>query len=150
MSGYSWIILAVTFFFLFWLGILEVISRAGGWKRVGQRYAATSVPEGRRFSMQHIAFGWVDYNGCLTIIVAPEGIFLSLWQPFRFSHPNLLIPWSVLHVLKVKATGWTKEVKLAIEEPALAKVKLPYKIVEAAQELLPAWKDEPAAESESN
>jgi hypothetical protein len=125
-------------FALFWVVLLELISRAGGWKRVAQQYRATTLPEGRTFTMQHCAFSWVDYNGCLTIVVSAEGVYLRLWPPFRFSHPALLIPWSALHVLKVRATGWSKEVKLAIDEPAIATMKLPFKVVEAAQGLMPA------------
>jgi hypothetical protein len=112
---------------------------------VAGRYRATDVPEGRRFRMQHIAFGWLGYNGCVTIIVSPDGVYLALWPPFRFSHPALLIPWSALHVVRIKSSGWSKEAKLTIEDPPLASLKLPYKVIEAAQELAPAWKSPPAA-----
>jgi hypothetical protein len=137
------LILIATGFVLFWMALLELLSRASGWKRVAQRYRALTVPEGQKFSMQHCAFGWADYNGCVTIIVAPEGVYLALWPPFRLSHPPLLIPWSALHVLKVKPTGWVKEVKLAIDDPPLARLTLPYKIVEAAQGLLPTLEAAP-------
>jgi hypothetical protein len=136
----SILVVVVTFFVLFWIGLLETLSRLTGWKRVAGPYRATAVPEGRRFRMQHIAFGWADYNGCVTIIVAAEGLYLSLWPPFRFGHPALLIPWSALHALKLKSSGWFKEAKLNIDDPPLATLKLPYKIIEAAQELGAGWK----------
>jgi hypothetical protein len=139
-------------FALIWVVLLEVIARSGGWKRVAERYRATVVPEGRMFRMQHCAFGWVDYNGCVTIIVTAEGIYLALMALFRLSHPPLLIPWSALHVLKLKTSGWSKEAKLSIDEPPIATLKLPYKVIEAAEGLLPvkqtAEVEEPASERE--
>jgi len=36
-------------------------------------------------------------------------------------------------------SGLVQEAKLAIDEPPLASLRLPYKIIEAAQELAPAW-----------
>jgi hypothetical protein len=141
-----WLLAAIAFFYgLFWIGLLELLSRLGGWKRGAARYRATDAPQGRRFRMQHIAFGWLDYNGCVTIIVSPDGVYLSLWPPFRLSHPALLIPWSALHAIKIKSSGWFPQAKLAIDEPPLASLTLPYKVIEAAQELAPAWQASRAA-----
>jgi hypothetical protein len=148
MTIFSVLVITATFLILMWIVMLELLSRAGGWKRVAQRYAAPSAPEGRKYCMQSCSFSWVGYNGCLTIIVSPAGIHLSLWPLFRFSHPALLIPWSALHVLKVKSGGWIKEVKLAIDEPPLAKLTLPYKVVEAAGGLMPAWQNDESVASE--
>jgi len=58
---------------------------AWGWSILAGQYTAPHVPEGKKFSMQSIAFGWVEYNGCLTIVVvAEEGRYLSTW-PFSMS-----------------------------------------------------------------
>jgi hypothetical protein len=99
----SVLLIVATFFVLVWVGLLELLSRLGGWRRVADRYRATAVPEGRVFRMQHVAFGWLNYNGCVTIIVSPTGVYLSLWPLFRLSHPALLIPWSALHVVRIKS-----------------------------------------------
>jgi hypothetical protein len=120
-----------------WLLILLVVSWASGWSTLGQRYRATEMPQGEKFRMQFASFGWLDYNGCLTIVVAPDGIYLALWWMFRFAHPALLLPWSSLHVEKIKATGWVKQVTIHVDDPPVARVKLPLRILDAAQRLRP-------------
>ena len=132
------VVLAFASAAIVWTLVLELLSRAGGWKRVARRYKATKRPPGRTFRMQSCSFGWVDYIGTRTIVVSAEGIYLGLWPILRLSHPALLIPWSALHVGSSNPTGLFKRVKVAIDQPALATLRLPYKVVEAAAELVPA------------
>jgi hypothetical protein len=113
---------------------------------VAERYPAASVPDGQKFSMQYVAFRWVEYNGCLTIRVSPEGLYLAIWPLFRFAHPPLLIPWAALHILAVRQTWWNRDVLLAVDSPEITRIRLPLRVVEAVRSLLP----EVQAESEND
>jgi hypothetical protein len=126
------------FFVCFWLVLLSTIAWLGGWSALARHYKAVNAPSGQRFSMQSGALGWIDYNGCLTLRVCPEGLYLAIWPLFRFAHPPLLIPWSALHVLKVQDKWWSRHVDMAVDTPAIARLRLPLKVVEAAQKLSPA------------
>lgn len=86
--------------------------------------------------MQRGRFGWVDYNGCLTIHVTLEGLHISIWPVLRFGPPSMCIPWSALHVREVVEKWWCHDIVLSVGEPEIARVRLPLKIAEAAEGLL--------------
>jgi hypothetical protein len=118
-----------------WLLIMRFAAWSSGWSRLARTYRATAAPEGERFRWQSARFGWADYNGCLTLVVAREGLHLTLCRLFSFGHAPLLIPWSDLHVRRVKATGWFPRVEVAVGEPAAVVLTLPYAVLEAAEHL---------------
>jgi hypothetical protein len=121
-----------------WASICVTLSRLGGWAAVAQRYPAPIAPEGTRFRWQSAGFRWVDYNGGLTMIVSPEGLYISICWFFRLAHPAMLLPWSALHVVKVRDGKWIKDITVAVDEPSITRIRLPLRVVEAAQGLLPA------------
>jgi hypothetical protein len=114
----------------FWFALSTVVARLGGWATLAQHYRVKYRPNGKRFSMQSGRFGWLDYNGCLRIIVADEGLYLSLWPRMMFSHPPLLLPWSDLKVLTVQDKWWGHHLSVAVGSPELARIRLPLKIVD--------------------
>ena len=125
------------FFILLWLTIFAVLARAGGWSALAKQYRFVGVPEGEKFSFQSAELRWVGYNGCVTIRISTEGLYLAVWRVLRFCHPPLLIPWSDLHVLKVRPTAWFPDVTLSAGTPPLTRIRLPYRILEAARRLAP-------------
>jgi len=130
---------------LFLIGVWYIVgvglARAGGWSALAQRYQAAGAPDGKKFSMQSVGFGWVDYNGGITIRVSSQGLYLATWSFLLVGHPPLLIPWASLQVLKVRETFWKKDVTLAVDDPPIARIRLPLRIIEAAQGLLTTAKD---------
>src|SRR5262245_54037039 len=131
----------IPFLLWMWWATSTLLAWSGGWTALARRYRATAKPSGTTFRMQSARFGWVDYNGCLTIRVSAEGVYLELWPILRIGHPALLIPWSALTVLQVRERWWAKDVTLAVETPEIARIRLPLKVVEAAEGL-------PAAEGD--
>ena len=124
------------FFCCLWLTIFYVASRLGGWHALGLRFRTTEEPPGERFGWSSIGMGCSNYGGCTTIVVAPAGLFLRVFAPFRFFHPPLLIPWSEIRVIKVREGRFIRDGLVEIGQPVLAKVTLPLKIIEAASEYL--------------
>jgi hypothetical protein len=129
-----WLWLLPLFFLLFWLLICSVMAWLGGWRALGELYPASERPAGKRFGMQKIRCGWVEYNGCVTIGVTPGGLYLAVWPLFRNGHPPLLLPWSSLHVLEIHEGWWGSYVYVAVDNPPVARLRLPLKVVEAARE----------------
>jgi hypothetical protein len=119
------------------LAVCAAMARLGGWGSLALRYRAGAEPEGTTFRMQSARFGWVDYNGCLKVVVARAGLYLAPFPLFRFGHPPLLIPWSDLHVLEVRQSRWAQDVRVAVGRPEVAQLRLPLRVVEAARGLLP-------------
>jgi hypothetical protein len=122
--------------FLIWFALLTLIARLGGWQAVARRYSTTVEPEGQRFRWCFAAFRWLDYNGCLTMVVSPEGLYIAIFKLFRIGHPSLLIPWSALHFVKVHKVWIIHQVFLEVDAPALTTIKIPYRIFEAARPYL--------------
>lgn len=118
-----------------WGGIFLLLSWSGGWSAVARRYRTAGPPAGTRLRLQSARFGWVDYNGCLTIVVAPDGLYVAALPIFRIGHPPLLIPWSALSVLAVKEGRWFGRAKLAIDAPPIARIEVPLTVIEAANAL---------------
>jgi hypothetical protein len=48
-----------------------------------------------------------NYNNVLTLGVSRRGLYLASMFVFRFMHPPLLVPWSVIKVRRNK--GWVFE-----------------------------------------
>jgi hypothetical protein len=116
-------------------GALALLAKLGGWSAVAVQFRSDKWPEGATFRRQFIRFNWVDYNGCVTIRVCPEGLGIALWPLFRFNHPSLFIPWSALHVVTMCDRWYGRYVTVLVNEPSITKLRLPLKVMEAAREL---------------
>lgn len=80
-----------------WCVISLMLARLGGWHALAQAHRAASKPVGKRFGMESGSIGLVSYNGCLTVCVTGEGVYMSVWPMFRLGHPPLFFPWSEIH-----------------------------------------------------
>jgi hypothetical protein len=130
----AWLWLLPPFFVCVWLGLCSTLAWLGGWRALGELYPAADKPKGKHFGMQHVRCGLVEYNACVTIGVTSRGLYLAVWPLFRIGHPPLLLPWSSLHVLEIHETWWSAYVYVAVDSPPVARLRLPLKVVEAAQE----------------
>lgn len=124
------------FFVGMWLAVCGVLAWMGGWSRMAGKYRARLKPAGKSFWMLSGSVGWVSYNNCLIARVCEEGLYLAVWPIFRFGHPPLLIPWSELHDPKGKRLLFWRFVDVSVGSPAVAKLRLPQKVFDAAGEML--------------
>jgi hypothetical protein len=85
------------FFFVLWRFVAAILSAAGGWGALAERYPAPPTPEGKAYpSNSGFLQRWflpVNYNFILTVRVGDSGVGLETNPLFRFNHPPLLIPW---------------------------------------------------------
>ncbi|MBM3968696.1 MAG: hypothetical protein FJ302_02360 [Planctomycetes bacterium] len=121
----------------FFAGLLVVIAKLSGWTKLAERFRADREPDdGTCFRGQFLRIGWCDYNGCMTIRVSPEGLYLAVW-PIFVGHAPLLIPWSVLQVVEERRRRWFAVALLEVGQPSQAKLQLPLKVIDAARAWLP-------------
>lgn len=120
------------FFFLgMWCAVGLMLSALGGWRRLSESFPARGRPSGRRFIMQGAKVGRVHYSGCLTIYSSPEGLYLSVWLPFRLGHPPLFIPWYAIHNATTRRFLWIESVVFDVGSPRITTLELSKKIFES-------------------
>ncbi len=118
-----------------WCLICFLLSRLGGWAGVAKEFRANHVPTGTKLFGQAAQFGgFCNYNGCLTIIIADEGLYLDIWQLFRIGHPALLIPWDELHNAKQSSFLWMKQVRFDVGKLRITSIRVSQKIAKMLPE----------------
>jgi hypothetical protein len=102
LPGPALILMFITAGFLYFGGLLWIISRISGWGLLARRFRTTEEFCGERWGWQSARFRWLGgYNNCLTIGANPQGLYLSVMPimfPLRLFHPDLLIPWQEIEV----------------------------------------------------
>jgi hypothetical protein len=82
-----------------WAGVGFMISLIGGWFELG-RTSRTSQPfHGQIWRFQDAQFRLIGgYHNILSVGANEEGLYLSVFFPFRVGHPPLFIPWQDISV----------------------------------------------------
>jgi hypothetical protein len=113
-----------------WCAISFLLSAVGGWRRLAESFRAGDEPCGRLFFMQSGKVGLVNYGSCLTIHTAPNGLYLSVWLPFRLGHPPLFIPWDAVRNATTRRFLWFERIVFEVGSPSVATLQLSKKIFE--------------------
>ena len=98
-------------FALFWSLICFLIVLSSGWRSLHEKFRADHTPQGHKFLMQSAHINSAQFSGVLTIIVAPQGLYLKVWPLFTvfgLAAKPVLIPWSELSPLKSKRWAWSE------------------------------------------
>lgn len=82
---------------LIWYVVVAMLAKLSGWKALGDRYECAHPPQGTRFMGLSGKIGLVSYRRSLVFVVAPEGLFLSVFSLLSMGHKPLLIPWADIH-----------------------------------------------------
>lgn len=122
---------------VFWCLVCLLLSRISGWHRLSEQYGTDQAPLGRSLSMQSGWVGIVSYRNCLSVHVAPSGLFLSVMFLLRIGHRPLLIPWSAIHGVEPRQLLWMKLSRFQVGHPPIARIELPAGIVEAKRAATP-------------
>lgn len=123
--------LFIVVFPTFWCLIVLLLSYVGGWQRLSKVHASTISPHGRAFHWISGGIGIVSYRNCLTVHVAPEGLFLSMPFIFRIGHKTLLIPWQAIHSQEAARFLWAQAVRFQVGQPSQGQIQLPSHVLEA-------------------
>jgi hypothetical protein len=128
-------IFALLLFALFWSGLLMLFAHLGGWAAIAQQYPDKATPISKTLWMQSARFGWVDYNGVLTMHMSDQGLGIAALLPFRPGHAPMFLPWSALKVVEVNDHWWGRYVTVEVGSPVIGRVRLPLKIMAEARQI---------------
>src|SRR5476651_854887 len=88
----------VLVFAAFWLCVTGALAHVAGWASLARSYRAAGPITGDSFRFASGSVGRrcfpVNYRGCLFLTLGAEGLYMSMFMPFRFQSPALCIPWS--------------------------------------------------------
>lgn len=88
---------------LFWMAILHLLSRIGGWAELARRFGSDAPAKGQVFKWCSARLRiFCNYSNCLRITVSDAGIHIRTLIFFKVAHPPLFIPWRAVHDLKVR------------------------------------------------
>ncbi|NKB51060.1 MAG: hypothetical protein GKR97_02350 [Rhizobiaceae bacterium] len=109
---------AIVAFIAFWLGIVYMISRIGGWAGLAEQFPATGRIQGSvyRFCSARLKF-MTSYSNCMTVIVSPSGLYMEPMILFRFGHSPILIPRRAIVDYDVGSLPFFRSVRLTIQKP---------------------------------
>jgi hypothetical protein len=83
----------------FLLALVGALGVVGGWRSVAERYDAArqgrAEPPGA-VRWAYGGFGWVSYNGVLTVAADRDGLYLALPWWIAVGTPPLHLPWSAV------------------------------------------------------
>jgi hypothetical protein len=89
------------YFLALWLVVSAIISYIGGWTTLAKRFRLKQPFAGTRWTGQSGQMRWIaGYSNILTVGSCPEGLYLATMPLFRFRHPQLLIPWAEIAVMR--------------------------------------------------
>lgn len=133
----------------FWIALLRLIARFGGWRTLAMAYplpprspldaheqTATALAS---YSMQSLRLcRWVGYNNAITFRVEREGLVLRVFSILSPGHQPMLIPWSQFTATPTSMLGM-KTVRLqtlsAPQIPVTISAKLAARLKDAAGDL---------------
>ena len=100
-------VLVVTVVWLFFKMSKKLVSTSD-FPRIAEEWPAFTTPPGTTFSRQNIALNTVWYKNCANVIIAEEGLYISLGFPVSLSTIRaVIIPWRNIRYLKKSCVFWT-------------------------------------------
>lgn len=105
------IILSLLGFFLFWIAIIRVMAKFGGWEELVESYpdmSSGSAEEKKTVQFLGMKKG-INYKGIVSFGSTPQGVRVKVMTLFRFGHDPLFIPWSDIEVADSKFSDVDKK-----------------------------------------
>ena len=145
------LIVGVGFFLAVWLAIMAILSHLG-WARLARSFPGDELSDrsAPRLRFQSLMVNTVSYNNCVTIEVTPSGLRLRCSPHWAFPfHRPIFLPWNVLDIISVNE-GWCfNNVVVDVGRPAMARLRLPSKILSLAEQLRTSNRSSPDVEEQS-
>jgi len=126
----------------FLIGLFILIARISGWTTLATFYRFSGSFSGEHWRFQSAQMRWrMGYNNCLNIGINESGLYLSVFFPFRFGHPDLFIPWADISMSPHKGF-MSKTIELKFRQapmiPFRVTLRLAQKMEKAAGRVWPA------------
>lgn len=118
------------FFILFLVKALT--GATGGWRQLAEVYGTANPPTGQVTNRATITVGAVTYRRAATLVVADEGLYVSIWRK------TALIPWSEIKGVRQATLSWQTVPVLTVGDPPVATMAVPPQTFELMRGKLPA------------
>ncbi len=118
-------------FFIFFL-VKTLTGATGGWRRLAEVYSTANPPAGQVTSGATITVGAVTYRRAATLVVADEGLYVSIWRK------TALIPWTEIKGVRQATLSWQKVPILTVGDPPVATMTVPVTVFQMMRGKLPA------------
>jgi len=122
-------VVGLVFFILFLVKSLG--GTTGGWRRLAEVYATANPPTGQITKRETIQVGAVTYKRCVTLGVADEGLYVTIWRK------TVLIPWTEFKAVGQATLYWQKVPMLTVGDPPVATMTVPVAVFQAMRGKLP-------------
>ena len=104
----------------------------GGWGKLAEVYGTNNPPTGHVTKAETIQVGAVTYKRCVTLAVAEEGLYVSIWRK------TVLIPWTEFKAVGQATLYWQKVPMLTVGDPPVATMTVPVAVFQVMRGKLPA------------
>ena len=133
------ILLGVVFLAGFIVGLVFLIlflvkslgGTAGGWRRLAEVYGTDKTSTGQTTKRETIQVGAVTYKRCVTLGVADEGLYVTIWRK------TALVPWTEFKAIGQVTLYWQKVPMLTVGDPPVATMTVPVAVFQVMRGKLP-------------
>lgn len=122
-------VVGLVFFVLFIVKSLG--GTTGGWGKLAEVYGTNNPPTGQVTKRETIQVGAVTYKRCITLGVADEGLYVSIWRK------TALIPWTEFKAVGQATLYWQKVPMLTVGDPPVATMTVPVQVFQVMRGRLP-------------
>jgi hypothetical protein len=122
-------VVGLVFFVLFIVKSLG--GTTGGWGKLAEVYGTNNPPTGQVTKRETIQVGAVTYKRCVTLGVADEGLYVSIWRK------TALIPWTEFKAVGQATLYWQKVPMLTVGDPPVATMTVPVAVFQVMRGRLP-------------
>ena len=122
-------VVGLVFFILFLVKSLG--GTTGGWGKLAVTYGSNNPPTGQITKGETIQVGAVTYKRCVTLGVANEGLYVSIWRK------TTLIPWTEFKGIGQATLYWQKVPMLTVGDPPVATMTVPVAVFQVMRGRLP-------------
>ena len=123
-------VVGLVFFILFL--VKSFGGTTGGWGKLAEVYGTNNPPDGQVTKRETIQVGAVTYKRCVTLGVADEGLYVSIWRK------TALIPWTEFKGIGQATLYWQKVPMLTVGDPPVATMTVPVAVFQVMRGKLPA------------
>jgi len=101
----------------------RIFNTLGGYDDLAARFPGGPEPQGPRFERQCVQFSRsVRYDWCVTVVVAPTGIWFQARPPAQGAQAAVFLPWNQIRRVEPVRLYWRRSVRLTCGEPRVGTV----------------------------
>jgi len=115
----------------------RAFNRLGGYDGLAERFPGGAEPQGSRWENRCVQFGRsMRYDWCVTVIAAPDGLWLQARPPLQGMQAPIFVPWAEIRAAETTMLYWRRAVRLTCGEPAAGTITVWQPVWDAAG---PLW-----------